>query len=337
MTKRLLTTMWFVVFAAGVLLIFLLNVGVGSANITVSEIVRIMAGRIEKTETRALIIQRIRLPRALASLCGGASLAIAGLLMQTYFGNPIVEPYILGISSGSSLFVGLVMLGGVTFGMKTVTPMFMFAGAFTGALVIMAIILLASTRVRSTVTLLIIGLMAGYVCGAATSLLAAFAERDRLAHFSMWNMGSFAGFTWQHIHILYGITAPSLLASFLMVKPLNALNMGDQYAASMGVNVRTTRYLIIFVASVLTAAVTAFAGPVSFVGLAVPHICRIVFRTSDNRILAPGALLGGAFMAALCDFAARNIMPPVDLPLGAITAIIGAPIVVFLLTRKEKI
>ena len=334
--RRALSAMWFLVFASGVALVFLLNVGMGSANITVSEILRIVFGDVDPGETSALIIQRIRLPRALAGMCGGAALAIAGFLLQTYFSNPIVEPYVLGISSGASLFVGLVMLGGVTFGIQRITPIFMFIGALIGSCAIIAIVLIAATRVKSIITLLIVGLMAGYLCSAATSVLSTFADRERLANFVMWTMGSFSGFTWTHVRVMYSIVFPMLICAFLMAKPLNALNMGDRYAKSMGINVKATRYALIATASVLTAAVTAFAGPVSFIGLAVPHICRMIFHTSDSRILIPGAILGGAFMASMCDFIARNLLSPAELPLGAVTAVIGAPIVVFLLTRKES-
>jgi len=329
--------MWFLIFTSGVLLIFLLNVSNGSADISIPDIVQITLGKIGPNETNYLIIQRIRLPRALAGMCCGAALATAGFLLQTYFSNPIVEPYVLGISSGSSLFVGLVLIGGVTFGFQRITPVFMFIGAFIGASVIMLIIIVAATKVKSIITLLIIGLMAGYLCSATVSILSAFAERERIANFAMWNMGSFAGFTWTHLKILYAIVSPTLLCSLMMVKPLNALSIGDRYARSMGINVKAARYSLILLSSILTAAVTSFAGPISFVGLAVPHICRIVFRSSDSRILIPGAILGGAFMASLCDFTARNILSPKELPLSAVTAIIGAPIVVFLLTRKEKL
>ena len=334
--KQLLTAMWFLIFSAGVLIVFLLNIGSGSADISISDILHILLGNAEQNDTNYLIIQRIRLPRALAAICGGAALAIAGFLLQTYFSNPIVEPYILGISSGSSLFVGLVVVGGVTFGLERITPVYMFIGAFIGAVAIMFIVIIAAAKVKNIITLLIIGLMAGYLCSATVNILSAFAERDRLVSFTAWHMGSFAGFTWLHIKVMYAIVCPMLLCSFLMAKPLNALGMGDRYAKSMGINVKMTRYLLITVSSILTAAVTAFAGPISFIGLAVPHICRIVFRTSDSKILIPGAILGGALMASLCDFAARNILTQGELPLGAVTAIIGAPIVVFLLIRRNE-
>ena len=330
-------TMWFLILVAGLLIVFLFNVGVGSADITVGQILEVLFGKADPSDKIYLIIWRIRLPRAMASLAGGAALAISGLLLQTYFSNPIVEPYVLGISSGSSLFVGLVMLGGITFGFRRITPVFLFIGAFLGAMAVMLIILLAATRVKNIVTLLIIGLMAGYLCSAVTSILSAYAEREQIAGFTMWNMGSFSGFTWLHIKIMYIIICPMLLLAFLLAKPLNALNMGDKYARSMGIPVKGTRYALIFLSSVLVASVTAFAGPVSFIGLAVPHICRILFHTADSRLLIPSSILGGALMASLCDFVARNIVSPVELPLGAITAIIGAPIVVFLLARKESL
>lgn len=331
------TAVWFLILAGALILIFLYNVGMGSADISAGEIINALFGDADPSNKSYLIIQRIRLPRTLAGIAGGSGLAIAGFLLQTYFSNPIVEPYVLGISSGASLFVGLVMLGGVSFGVQRVTPIFLFVGAFIGAMIIMLIILFAAARVKSIVTLLIVGLMAGYVCGAATSILSAYAEREMLATFSMWSMGSFSGFTWQHVKIMYAIILPMLVLSFLLAKPLNALNMGDNYAQSMGINVKLVRYALILISSILTASVVAFAGPVSFIGLAVPHICRIIFRTSNSRILIPAVVLSGGVMASLCDFLARNIVSPVELPLGAVTAIIGAPIVVFLLTRREKL
>jgi iron complex transport system permease protein len=335
--KTTIRILCFAALAAGVLAVFLLNLGVGAVRIDVPEIARVLFNDAADGGKNSIIIQKIRLPRALASLAGGASLAISGLLLQTYFANPIIEPYILGVTSGSTLFVGLVMLGGVTFGMPRVTPMFLFGGAFLGAMLVMAVILFAAGRVKSIVTLLLIGLMAGYVCGAATSILSAYAEKERLANFVLWNMGSFSGFTWAQIKLMYGVTAPMLVVSFLLAKPLNILSMGDQYAHSMGINVKLTRYGIVFISSILVAATTAFAGPVSFIGLAAPHICRIMFQTSNNRLLIPAAILGGSLLSAFCDFVARNIVSPMELPLGAVTALIGAPLVVFLLVRKDKL
>ncbi|GMO33696.1 MAG: iron ABC transporter permease [Termitinemataceae bacterium] len=316
-------------------LVFLLNIGFGSARIGVREIIAILFSGADSGGTDALIIFKIRLPRALAALACGTSLAVSGYLLQTFFNNPIVEPYILGISSGATLFVGFVILGGMRLGFVTISPQFIFAGAFIGSLLIMLLILFASRRVKSMITLLIIGLMTGYLCGAGVNILSAFAEKEQIARFYMWSMGSFAPFTMEQTKLLYVIILPSVFASMLLSKQINALAMGESYALSMGINVKTARQLIIIISSILCAAVTAFAGPVSFIGLAAPHICRILFRTANSRILIPACCATGALMALFCDFIARNIVQPIELPLGAITAIIGAPIVVWLLSRKE--
>ncbi len=331
--RRVAWGVCFLLLAGALALLFLLNVGVGSADISVGDIVRVLLGKVDASDSKYLIIRKIRLPRALASVAGGAALAVSGYLLQTFFANPIVEPYVLGVSSGASLFVGLVLMGGFTFGVSRVTPMFLVFGAFVGAMLVMAIVVAAARKARSIVTLLVIGMMAGYVCSAATSLLTAFAEKENLKTFTMWSMGSFAGFTWAQVGALYAIVVPVIALSFCLAKPLNVLGMGDRYAASMGIHVKRTRYALIVLSSILTAAVTAFAGPISFIGLAVPHICRILFHTSDGRALIPAAALGGGVMAGLCDFVARNLLSPVELPLGAVTAVIGAPIVVWLLLR----
>ncbi|MDR3300984.1 MAG: iron ABC transporter permease [Spirochaetaceae bacterium] len=333
------TTLWFALLAAALLVVFLLNIGFGSTNMTFTEIVDTLfgaGGAGDAHEANYLIIQKIRLPRALASIAGGAAIAIAGLLLQTFFNNPIVEPYVLGISSGSMLFVGMVIMGGWTFGLKHISPLLSFAGAFAGAMLVMAVVLFAARRVKSIITLLVIGLMAGYLCGALTNILSAFADKEQIARFSLWSMGSFSGFTWQQVRILYAIVLPMLGFTFLLAKPLNALGMGERYAASMGVNAKLLRTELILISSVLTAATSAFAGPISFIGLAVPHICRILMHTSNSRILIPAVILGGALMAGLCDFIARTIMAPVEIPLGAVTALAGAPIVVWLLTRRAQ-
>lgn len=322
---------------AALITVFLLNVGLGSADIEIKTIADIILGKTAGNDTFTLIIKKVRLPRAYATIVGGAAISVSGLLLQTFFMNPIVEPYILGVTSGSSLFIALVFLGGFTMGMPYVTPYMLFAGSFTGAMLVMCFIMFTAKKTKNILTLLIVGMMAGYICSSATSILAAFAEREAIANFSMWTMGSFAGFTMGNVEILFLLVAPFLFLSFLLSKQLNALGMGERYAESMGVNVRRIRYLIILFSSVLTAAVTAFAGPVSFIGLAVPHICRIIFYTSDAKILIPASVLGGGLMLGFCDLVARNIMSPVELPLGAITALIGAPVVVYLLaSRSEK-
>ncbi len=324
----------FIIGIAVLFVIFLLNIGLGSVKIGVDEIFRMVFGG-EVSKTHATIIATIRLPRTLAAILSGACLACSGVLLQIFFGNPIVEPYILGISSGSSLFVGLVVLGGFTFGLTTITSTAMFVGSFLGAMVVMTAVIFASQRVKSVTTLLIIGLMFGYVCSAATGFLTALADKNKIAGYAVWSMGSFAGFTWSDVGVLYLIGIPFLFLAFFMSKPLNAMLLGEDYARSMGVGIKRFRFLIVLVSSVLTAAVTAFAGPVSFIGLAVPHIVRISFGTSDNRVVIPASCIYGGIMAGVCDLLARLLLSPTELPIGAITSVIGAPLAVFLLVRKR--
>ncbi len=322
------------IFAAAVV-VFILNIALGSVSISLSEILGIVTGGADVTETNRAIVQNIRLPRTLATVIGGAALAAAGVLLQVFFNNPIVEPYVLGISSGSTLFVGLVTLGGFSFGMKSIPPMGMVAGAFIGAMAVMLCVIWASGKVKSISTLLIIGLMAGFVCSAVTSMLSALADKEKVTGFYRWSLGSFAGITWEQVAVLYAIGVPFLAAALLMSKSLNSMMLGERYAKSMGVGIRRFRIMIVFISSVLTALVTAFAGPISFVGLAVPHIVRMLLRTSDNRIVLPAVCICGALMTGICDLGTRLLLSPIELPLSALTSIIGAPLVVFLLIRQK--
>ena len=323
------------IFAAAAVVVFILNIALGSVSISLSEILGIVTGGADVTETNRAIVQNIRLPRTLATVIGGAALAAAGVLLQVFFNNPIVEPYVLGISSGSTLFVGLVTLGGFSFGMKSIPPMGMVAGAFIGAMAVMLCVIWASGKVKSISTLLIIGLMAGFVCSAVTSMLSALADKEKVTGFYRWSLGSFAGITWEQVAVLYAIGVPFLAAALLMSKSLNSMMLGERYAKSMGVGIRRFRIMIVFISSVLTALVTAFAGPISFVGLAVPHIVRMLLRTSDNRIVLPAVCICGALMTGICDLGTRLLLSPIELPLSALTSIIGAPLVVFLLIRQK--
>ena len=327
------------IFIIGVILVvtvFLLNISLGSSSISLEDVVGSIFNLESTSKIVKSIVLNIRLPRTLATIMGGACLATAGVLLQIFFNNPIVEPYILGISSGSSLFVGLVMLAGIKFGLTGVSSISMFIGSFVGAMLIMVLVILASQKVKSITTLLIIGMMIGYVCGAITSLLSAFADKERLANFTLWTMGSFSGFLWRDVRILYTVGIPFLLTAFLLSKALNTMLLGEKYAESMGIPIRQFRLLLILISSILTSVVTAFAGPISFVGLAVPHISRLIFKTSNNRIVIPAAWCLGAIMTGTCDLLARMLLAPVEIPLGAITSIIGAPLLVFLLLNKKS-
>jgi len=315
---------------------FMLNIGLGSVRIPLDEMINMISGN-EVTEVFTSIVFEIRLPRALATIAGGAALAVAGLLLQVFFRNAIVEPFVLGISSGATLVVGLVLLAGITLGFSVINPLFLFMAAFLGSMAVMLITVAIARKVRSMITLLVVGLMIGYIAAAATTVLITLARQEQVRGFVLWTMGSFSGATWDQLTILISVSVTMLLFAFLMAKPLNAFLLGEDYAQSMGVAIKPFRIAIIVISSLLSGVATAFAGPVAFIGLAVPHIARLVFGTSDNRIIVPACVLMGAILTGLCDLAARLVLAPVELPISAVTSFIGAPIVIVLLLKRRNI
>jgi iron complex transport system permease protein len=314
--------------------LMVLNIGIGSISFSPAEIWQTIMER-QSSSTMGAIIWKIRIPRTIAAVLGGAYLAVSGLLLQVYFRNPIVGPFILGISSGATVMVSFVMLTTLTVGMTVLTPFMTTVAAFAGAYGVMLIVVSVASRVKSGVTLLIVGLMMGYLCSAVTAILTALAEKEKIKGFVLWQLGSFSGFKWSEIAVLFFCGGLVLTLIYLLSKPLNAFLLGEEYAASMGVNIRRFRILILLCACALAGMITSVAGPVAFIGLAVPHMARLVFQTSDNRILIPGACLMGALVTSLCDLIARMVLSPVELPLSAITAFFGAPIVVGLLLKRR--
>ncbi|MDR0548830.1 MAG: iron ABC transporter permease [Deltaproteobacteria bacterium] len=335
MARRLASRRVFVFYVLGALTLALLaiNLGVGSLSYSLNEIIHVLTHPNEKSQL-ATIIFKVRLPRTLAAAMGGAYLAASGLLLQVYFRNPIVGPYILGVSSGATLMVSLVMLTPLGFRLTHATPFLTTIAGCLGAYGVTILVVALAAKVRSGATLLIVGLMMGYLCGSATSILTALAEKEKIKGFVLWGMGSFSGFKQVEILILAVFGGSLVLAIYLLSKPLNAFLLGEDYAASMGVNIRRFRLFILAAASSLAGLVTAMAGPVAFIGLAVPHMARLSFGTADNRILVPGACLMGALVVSLCDLIARMWLNPVELPISAITAFFGAPIVIGLLLKK---
>ncbi len=328
-----------ILFGSVVLLLFfsfLLNIALGAVKIPLDDVVSILCEWNRSSNDMSEIVWNIRFPRAVGALFGGAALAGAGILLQIFFKNPIVEPFVLGVSSGSVLCVALVTLGGFSIGLGALSPFMVFIAAFAGAMVVTMIAVSFAGRVKSVVTLLVIGLMIGYICSAVTNILVAFADKEELHGFMMWTMGSFSGFTWNNIFILIVVGVPIMISMIFLVKPLNAFLMGEEYAKSMGVNISVLRVFIVIIASILAAIVTAFAGPIAFIGLAVPHIARLVFGTSDNKILLPGTLLIGALITLLCDLVSRTIFSPAELPISAVTSFIGAPIVICLILKRRS-
>jgi iron complex transport system permease protein len=320
----------------GVLTVFLMvfNIAVGSIPISPGEILEALIHP-QSTAIYNDIIWKIRIPRTISAILGGAYLAVSGLLLQVYFRNPIVGPFILGISSGATVMVSFVMLTTLTVGMTIISPFVTTLAAFIGAYAVMMVVVAIAYRVKSGITLLIVGLMMGYLCHAITSILTALAEKEKIKGFVLWQLGSFSGFGWDEIWMLLIFGGLVLALIYFLSKPLNAFLLGETYAASMGVNIRRFRILILLCACALAGMITSVAGPVAFIGLAVPHMARLVFQTSDNRILIPGACLVGALVTSLCDFIARMLLSPVELPLSAITAFFGAPVVMGLLVKRR--
>ncbi len=310
------------------------NIGIGSITFSPEQIQQALTHS-QNDPILSAILWKIRIPRAIAAVLGGAYLAVSGLLLQVYFRNPIVGPFILGISSGATVMVSFVMLTTLTVGMTVLSPFMTTLAAFAGAYGVMLIVVSVASRVKSGVTLLIVGLMMGYLCHAVTSILTALAEKEKIKGFVLWQLGSFSGFRWSEIGVLLFCGGLVLVLIYFLSKPLNAFLLGEDYAASMGVDIRRFRILILLCACALAGMITSVAGPVAFVGLAVPHMARLGFGTSDNRILIPGACLMGALVTSLCDLIARMLLSPVELPLSAITAFFGAPIVIGLLIKRR--
>ncbi|MGN0625889.1 MAG: FecCD family ABC transporter permease [Oscillospiraceae bacterium] len=325
--------------AVSLLLLAVLTVfaiGIGSVYLPPDTVLRVLFRQVDPSDPAYIIVWNMRLSRVIASVFGGAALSLSGLLLQILFQNPIADPYILGISSGARLAVGLMLLGGVMAGFHVTNPWILFLGALAGALAVMVLMLLFSARARSVTTLLIVGIMVGYLCSALVGLLVAFSDDSSIADFTRWTMGSFGLMTWPKIYVLVLVCSVLFVLSFLLGKNLNALRMGESYAVTMGVNTKGLRVAIILISGLLTAVVTAFAGPVSFIGMSVPHICRMLLKTDDSRALIPSCILCGGIFGVGCDLISRTIIAPNELAIGTVTAYVGVPIVLYLLMKKNK-
>lgn len=328
--------------AAFALAAFLLSLAVGSVRIPLGEVLRVLLGGQASKETWQTIVLVFRLPKAITALLAGAALSVAGLQMQTLFRNPLADPFVLGISSGASLGVALVVLTGATasvsvFGRTAYLGDFgLVTAASLGAAAVFAVVLAIARRVQSVVTLLVLGLMIGYLTGAIVSLLIYFAVPEQVNAYIIWTFGSFGGVTWQQMRALAPTLLLGLTVALLTAKPLNALLLGENYAASLGVNVRAARWLVTASASLLAGAVTAFCGPIGFIGIAVPHLCRALFGSSDHRVLLPAALLLGGGLALVFDLIAQMPGARTVLPLNVVTSAVGAPVVLWIVLRRQS-
>lgn len=315
-------------------IVFISNVNVGNVSISVSDIWAILKNQ-GGTHVTSNIIWKIRLPRVvMAALLGGA-LSLSGFLLQTFFANPIAGPYVLGISSGAKMLVALTMIGFLKY-FGTPSSYILIVAAFAGALISTGFILLMSKKTKSAAALLVGGIMIGYICSAITDFVVTFAEDSDIVNLHGWSQGSFSGMSWSNVRVAVCIVGITFLWTLLLSKPIGAYRLGENYAQSMGVNIRVFRVILILLSSVFSACVTAFAGPISFVGIAVPYLVQKAFRTSKPLVIIPGTFLGGAIFCMLCDLIARTAFAPTELNISTVTSMFGAPIVIIMLLKREK-
>ena len=334
-----------IIFAlCGVVLAVLIvaNLFIGSVDIPASEVMRILGGNGSSNEAWDYIILETRVPMIATALLAGAALSLAGLLLQTAFNNPLAGPSILGVSTGASLGVAVVMLwlgaaGGTLFGQTVGGYLGVLAGALVGALTVLGTLLLFSFVVESTTMLLIVGILTGYITSSLISLLNFFSTQEGVHSYVIWGLGSFNGVTLEQLPYISLVVIPAILWAALMVKPLNALLLGARYAANLGINVKSTRNKLLLISGILTASVTAFCGPIGFLGLVVPHIARLLLRTSNHNTLLPLTILCGCCTSLVCTLI--SVMPQENgvLPINAITPIIGVPIIIYIIVNRRKI
>lgn len=325
--------------AVSILLLFGLNLTTGSVLIPFTDVLDILCGRFAGKESWQYIILENRLPQALTALLCGASLSVCGLMLQTAFRNPLAGPDVFGISSGAGLGVALVMLllgGTVSTSLFTVSGFLaILTAAFLGAITVTALILFLSTLVRNSVLLLIVGIMVGYVSSSAVSLLNFFASEEGVKSYMVWGMGNFGGVSMSHIPLFSLLCLVGIMGALLLVKPLNILLLGPQYAESLGISTRRLRNLLLLIVGLLTAITTAFCGPISFIGLAIPHIARLLFRTDNHQVLLPGTVLTGAAIALFCNFICFLPGEMGVIPLNAVTPLIGAPVIIYVIIQRR--
>lgn len=322
------------------LLLFVTDISLGSVTIPFREIFKSLSGESATKDTWEYIIINYRLPKAVTAVLVGMGLSISGLLMQTLFRNPLAGPYVLGLSSGSSLGVAFVILGssvlpGVV-GHFMVSSYGIILASCLGSLMVLLAVLLVSQRLRDTTAILIVGLMFGSFTSAFVGVLTYFSTAEQLQKFTFWSLGNLGNLSWTSVLVLFVSVLIGLLLSIISIKPLDALLLGENYAKSLGLNYNKTRLNIIFATSILAGSITAFAGPIAFVGLAVPHIAKLVFQTSNHFILFWATLLFGATIMLFCDIISQVPGTNITLPINAITSIIGAPVVIWLLLRKQR-
>ena len=316
------------------LAVFLIwNLFAGSVQLSASQIGQILLGGGDDL-TQKQIIMQIRLPRMASALILGGALSVSGYLLQTFFHNPIAGPFVLGISSGAKLAVSIVMIVFLSRGVKSSSAL-LIGAAFVGAMLAMGLILLISQYVDQMSLLVVCGVMIGYICSALTDFLVTFADDSSIVNLHNWSLGSFSGMSWDNVKTMAVVCGITLLLTFLLSKPIRAYQLGEVYAQNMGVPLRAFRTALILLSSVLSACVTAFAGPISFVGIAVPHLIRSLFGSAKPILIIPGCFLGGGVFCLFCDLIARTVFAPVELSISSVTALFGAPVVIYMMIRRQ--
>lgn len=333
------TFLYLLLLSVVIIILFGLNILVGSVSIPANDILRILVGEDVKPSWRYIVLES-RLPQAITALLGGGSLAVSGLMLQTAFRNPLAGPSVFGINSGAGLGVALVMLmlgGSISTGSVSVTGFAaIMLAAFAGAMGVMAVIFFFSSLVRNNVMLLIIGIMIGYISNSVISLLNFFATDEGVKSYMVWGMGSFGGVSMRMMPAFALISLLGLALSILLIKPLNALLLGDRYAENLGVNIVRTRNYLLIVTGLLTAIVTAFCGPVAFIGLAVPHMARLLLHTDNHRMLLPATILMGSIVALTCNLLCTLPGEGGVVPLNAVTPLIGAPVIIYVIAKGRS-
>ncbi len=332
---------WFLGLFLILLLVMVLNLSLGSVSIPFKITIQVLFGKEPETASWSYIILNYRLPKALTAIVVGGGLAVSGLLMQTLFRNPLAGPFVLGVSSGASLGAAFLLMGTSLFTgwtlFESINDISLAVAASLGSFTVLLVVVMVANRVRDTMTLLIIGLMFGSITAAVVSVLAYFSDAEQLQRFIFWSFGSVGGLSWSQLGILTLVVVFGLFFAIFSLKSLNAFLLGENYAKSLGIALRKSRFLIIAATGLIAGGITAFAGPIAFVGLAVPHLTRQFFNTMDHRILLPAVFVYGAILMLLCDTIAQLPTSAKVLPINAITSIIGAPVVIWLLLRKRKL
>lgn len=322
----------FILLAIMVIAVLFTNILIGSADISIKEIAEALTG---EQNTAYDILLKIRIPRALAALLLGGALSLSGYLLQTFFNNPIAGPFVLGVSSGAKLIVAITMIYSAGL-MGALSSAVLILSAFIGSLLSLGFVLLISRKVKQMSMLVVCGVMIGYICSAVTDFLVTFADDSDIINLHGWSVGTFSGTNMDNVRVIFIFVTLGTIGSFLISKPIGAYMLGESYAKNMGVNIKLLRVLLIVLSGLLSASVTAFAGPVSFVGIAVPHIIRVLFKTSKPLVMIPACFLGGSIFCMACDMIARTVFAPTELSISTVTAVFGAPVVIIIMVKRRQ-